>query len=253
MMYAYTHIKEEEKTKSIFKVLPLTRLLQVLSSNEFGYVKPALWDDPFENFLLQQEVEIADGSSYSLKRFTENTFGTCWTFNDNVDFSWRVYTAGHGAQIEVVVKELYDFLYELIADPKLKSFQIGKIQYHSWEEVKRKYESKTKLDLFEIIANFSLLTKRIEFEHEKEVRVILRYDESEKIKVVKLPFDGNRLIRKIIIDPRTSDDEFKNYCSIINKLGYNGHIEKSQLYSIPEMKLKFDNILNRKTGTNTKK
>jgi hypothetical protein len=252
MIFGYTHIKEEERFKSIFKVLPLTRFLEVLSSNEFGYVKPEKWDDPFENFLLQQEVEIADGSILSLKKFTENTYGTCWTFNDNVDFSWRVYTAGHGVQIEVEIKELCDFLHEQRVDPKLRSFQIGKIQYYSWEEIKRKYESKTRLDLLEFNANLSLLTKRIEFEHEKEIRVILRYGEPEGRMIVKLPFDCNRLIKKITIDPRTSDEEFKNFCSIIKKLGYEGHIEKSQLYSIPKLKLKFNNIVNKETGTNTK-
>jgi len=225
-------------------MLSLPRLFDHIESNLFSYVKPDLWDDPFENFFLQQNFQIADGTEFTLKRFGDLTYGTCWTFNDNSDFAWRVYTSGHGAQIEVNIQELKNFFDTLIPDENLKAFQIGKITYEKWEKIKSDYESKTNLSPLELWGNFSLLTKRIEFKHEEEVRVLIKYGNPDPDrKIIKLPFDFNKLVSRILLDPRISDDEALGYSNIIKKLGYNGKVEKSLLYSIPKLKLKFMNII----------
>jgi hypothetical protein len=87
----------------------------------------------------------------------------------------------------------------------------------------------------------SLFIKRREFEHEKEVRVILSTYNKEEKEYVEVDFDPNKVFREIVIDPRVTDEEFAQQRNCLVEHGYNGDkIRKSTLYDFHRVKLEVD-------------
>jgi hypothetical protein len=86
-----------------------------------------------------------------------------------------------------------------------------------------------------------LFQKRIEFSHEKEIRILIRYLDN-KDDILKLKISPNDLFDSMLFDPRFPIGEFEDYKNQIIQLGFKGNIEISSLYSIPKLNLKYDNI-----------
>ena len=51
-MKNYIDIDQKDYSKRIFRIFSTDRLIEMFEKNENVLVKPELWDDPFENFIL---------------------------------------------------------------------------------------------------------------------------------------------------------------------------------------------------------
>lgn len=78
----------------------------------------------------------------------------------------------------------------------------------------------------------TLSFKRLEFKHEKEVRILIQIRKPITEEVFLFEFDVNKIIKKIVLDPRLTSSEFDFLKRKIQKLGFEGKIDKSKLYQV---------------------
>jgi hypothetical protein len=80
----------------------------------------------------------------------------------------------------------------------------------------------------------SLLLKRDAFEHEQEVRLIYSEPQPERAKrrqVHTIKVDADALFSRVILDPRLTVPETKRLVASIERRGYHGPVEQSNLYA----------------------
>ena len=217
----------------IYRVMPILRLFDALQGNNLVLVKPQKWDDPFENALLKAPVIDSQGltASFSAK---DSIYGQCWTLHSETDAMWRIYSHDKfGVKIKSTPRKIHDAL--KAAFPKnweLHCF-IGKVKYLNQRDLLTTFDS---INLFRTdgsgIAE-SLLYKRKEFSHEKEVRLIYWTDKCVG-EFLKYSIDPNSVIEEIVFDPRTDINFVKAFTILIQKAGFNNKIAQSSLYNPPK-------------------
>jgi len=241
--YAYGNIKEKEKEKFIYRIIPYNGFIQILKTNRFAFLNPNKWDDPYEAILLRQKFKTNDDKMVSFEKIISHIYGSCWTFNYNTDFSWRVYAPKKdGVQIKIKIAKLYENYDYLKQNRDLVSFQIGKVKYLKFRKLREHYSGERKLNLLNFYTSGDLFVKRYNYRHEKEVRLLLNTKSISKTGVYSLPFDFNKLIESIMLDPRLNSWEIKNMKREIHERGFNKRIYRSSLYTPPKFDLKFTNI-----------
>ena len=168
----FINLDEAHLDKPVYRVLPFDRLLQSLVARELVLSKPKLWDDPFENALLKGAFRTQDGSRYSF--VAQNyVYGQCWTLHRETDAMWRIYSAAaKGVRVSSTPRKLLRALQD--HDPQFATSHcfIGRVTYQTKAEILRSLGNLRVLaDAGPAIAE-SLLFKRNEFRHEREVRLI---------------------------------------------------------------------------------
>ena len=81
----------DDLDRYVYRIISLKRLKELLLNEENVLVKPALWDDPFENFILNSKVRLKSGELATFG-FRDDFFGQCWTLNKASDAMWRIYS-----------------------------------------------------------------------------------------------------------------------------------------------------------------
>jgi hypothetical protein len=232
--------------KYVYRVFSLEKFLDIFAQdiNSLTLVKPRLWDDPFENFLLQNVAWADDGQGFKFDEICEKLHGQCWTLNEDTDFIWRVYSPNKdGIKVKVKIRTLIEnFIKPNNTKPDLCF--IGQVEYHPWNDIKKFYEdtsfSKLMADTSGHSIAYTLLLKRPEFQPENEIRVIY-WSESFYGKysdIIYLGVEPNKLFEEVTLDPRMDELRFISISKIIKKIGYTGPINQSTLYSFPELRLK---------------
>jgi hypothetical protein len=108
----FLNIDEKQKDKSIFRVISIKKLFELFENKENVLVKPTLWDDPFENFIMNSTGELEDGQMFSIG-FRDHFFGQCWTKTRESDAMWRIYSPDKKAvRIATTPRKLLRSLYD---------------------------------------------------------------------------------------------------------------------------------------------
>src|SRR5215211_4029195 len=82
----YIHLEPDDLDRKIYRVFSLERLLELISSKQNVLVKPLLWDDPFENFILRATAKYEGRNvHFEAKDFL---YGQCWSLNEESDAMW---------------------------------------------------------------------------------------------------------------------------------------------------------------------
>lgn len=202
-------------------------------------VKPKLWEDTFENFVLKSKLKFLDGSVITLDTH-ERLYGQCWTISNASDAMWRIYSHDKKSiRIRTTVGKLLSSLSIANANGAMKEACIGKVEYKSEAQImalaKKAFTRNAQMTFGSLFR--TLLVKRKAFEHEKEVRLIqLDWgNELPKNDIFSYEIDPHELITQIMIDPRTSYQDFEIMKDDIRKkTGYEGDIKRSLLYRLPE-------------------
>lgn len=149
---------------------------------------------------------------------------------------WRIYSQNKdGVRVTTTPRKLLNALKDSVGEyAELKCF-LGQVQY------KRKtalLESLKSIDLLSTdgsgIAE-SLLYKRVEFSHEKEVRLIYCGDDSKcSSDLCDFKIDPDSLFDRILFDPRMEDELKIAYKLAIAKKNCNVEIKRSALYDAPK-------------------
>lgn len=218
----------------IYRIFPISRFIQVLTTKTLTLVKPKKWDDPFENTLLSSTFLVGgEATSFAAK---ESVYGQCWTLHRETDAMWRIYSHGKdGVRVTTTPRKLLAALKEHVGmHANVKCF-IGKVQYAKKTNLKDIFE---KIDLMKTdgsgIAE-SLLYKRQEFAHEKEMRLIYAGDDNQcENDIFSFGINPNELFDRILFDPRMERSLQKAYMDTLKSLGCEVEVRRSTLYDPPK-------------------
>jgi hypothetical protein len=162
------------------------------------------------------------------------------------DAMWRIYSSDKmGIRVSTTIRKLFAGVCDTTVEfAKLKYF-IGKLEY----EDRSKIEQFIKTTSFGDLAfggqgdKFArtLCIKRPEFEHEKEVRLLIQ-DPEHKVHtdVLTLPFAYDSVLSEIVCDPRLDSATFDRLKKDFFGLGCSLPIGQSDLYKIDEMTIRLE-------------
>jgi len=219
--------------------MSIDRLIDMFDNHENTLVKPALWDDPFENFILNILVKSKDGS-ISKSPLRNRAYGQCWTKTTESDAIWRIYAPKHdGVKIRTTVKKLFNSLAQSQSKYSGISSYIGQVKYYTQKDISKLVNDRLgQRDKFKgsIGQARSLLFKRYAFEYEREIRLIfLQPNNESNSPLYSYRCDMLSLIDSITFDPRMKESVFNIYKKHIKELGFTGRIIHSGLYKTPNI------------------
>jgi hypothetical protein len=227
----YINLKDAELDKPVYRIMPIKRLLQCLEEKRLVLVPPRKWDDPFENYLLSARVKLSSGETGGMEEMRDKVYGQCWTQHRETDAMWRIYSSDtSGAKVKTSPRRLLDALKNTDSDSADVTCFIGKVQYMNQKDL---VSSLMGIDLFNSngsgIAK-SLLYKRREFSHEREVRLI---HTDGKGAIHPIPIDPSAAFDEIVFDPRMDAHLYGAYEAAVRAKGFGGRVAQSVLYKPP--------------------
>jgi hypothetical protein len=232
------NIHESKIDKPIYRIISLERLLELFVTKKNTLVKPKMWEDVFENFILKSSIRLRSGEIAEYN-YHDRMYGQCWTFQKASDAMWRIYSSDKkGLRIQTTIRKLTESLGN--AQPSLPDVRcrIGKVDYLSEKKLRQVADSTfddSGIGVDELFR--SLLVKRKAFVHESEVRALyVELDENLLSRdLYRYEIDPHYLIDQIMIDPRKSSEEFLMIKKNIQKTtGFRGEIKRSLLYTLPK-------------------
>ena len=127
----YLNLKDSDLKKYVYRTISYERLIELFESKENTLVKPKLWEDTFENFVLKAKLRVDDNKvvEYDVH---DRIYGQCWTLEKSSDAMWRIYSPDKKSiRIRTTVENLLDSMsMSLIDTPKCFN-SVGKVEYLS--------------------------------------------------------------------------------------------------------------------------
>lgn len=228
----------------MYKYIRIDYVLNMLETGKLRFDNIKKWEDVYENFVDKEDIQLLNFKHVDMP--TRVLYGQSWTTQEESDAMWRIYSnAGHAVRVMTVYPLLHKVVVEW--DEKHKDnpiwLTIDHVFYADENEINNWLLSNTPMNFwaFSELRQEGLFIKRKEFEHEKEVRVILSYDSKDENDYIALDFDPNLMFREIVIDPRVSEEEFiRQRDSLIDRGFDPAKIRKSTLYDFKKIKLDVD-------------
>lgn len=218
----------------IYKFMPLKYTLSMVQNNQLTINRISSWSDVYENYMLKQDYSLQDGTPIDVINQTAGIYGQCWTYLPESDAMWRIYSPSFDTiRIKTTVEKLYDALYQ--TDYNMADTYIGLVKYELQVDIDNNVRSLSPISsndfLKEVIKG--AFVKRMEFEHEKEVRIVRMLDSQKTLlsgAILQFPIPAD-FIDEFCIDPRADDDLVADLTSQLTSLGIPANkICKSQLY-----------------------
>lgn len=212
-MLRFVNITEDDflGSKLLYKHMPLENALRTLKNKSLWFANPATWTDPFEKRFL--EAKYTKGGKEKPFTWQGRVFCTCMTQTQSSEAYWNAYSRG-----EMVI-ELRIIREKLLEELKQQSTKydifIGKVEYMKTADIKKielkdipfAPPLKVAMNSPEFAARLFLL-KRIAFQYEDEVRIILLKKNKTQEMGIEMEYtcDNTDLIRSIVLDPRLGDN-----------------------------------------------
>jgi len=220
-------LPEDDQT-IVWKYLDLSKFLDLLLSRKLFMSRSDKFEDQYEGTFSEPTFEeikkIAENNSRFLdyyKSHREKIVISSWHINEYESFAmWQIFTKNNEG---LAIQSTLGKLKKALAPEKTIEQYIGEVNYIDYKKEYIPFE-----DTF-----FPFLFKRKSFQYEREVRIISDVT-SNDIKVndgLKIDIDINTMIEKIYIHPK-SENWYKNLVfQLMEQLGFNFKIEKSDLES----------------------
>lgn len=229
----------------MYKYIKLDYVLNMLETGKFRFDNIKKWEDVYENFVDKEDVNLLN-STKDGNMLGSTLFGQSWTTQEESDAMWRIYSnTGYVVRVMTVYPLLFHVLVEWMTDHKdtPTTITIDHVYYADENEINEWLLSNSPMNLWAFIElqEEGIFIKRREFEHEKEVRAILRSSKNDKREYIELNFDPHKVFREIVIDPRVSEDEFIRQRDCLVNRGFDmSKIRKSTLYDFKKVTLDID-------------
>ncbi|HZS62238.1 MAG TPA: hypothetical protein VFA43_23415 [Gemmatimonadaceae bacterium] len=244
----------------IYRIIPVCRFVQLLQSKHLALVRTTKWDDSFENFLLRAEgILDATNERIGLANMHDAMYAQCWTLTPESDAMWRIYSRRYssgcpgrtapdtpvdeiGIRIQTTVRKLFESVWDSNDPHRSLAYYIGRVGYVDERRIDDFMRSRlTEVLLLDATGKAqiqTLLVKRTEFEHEQEVRVIVRSEpDSRRLspdrELYLVPIDPAVMFTDVLIDPRASSAEVASIKAILKAAGFSGTANQSRLYARP--------------------
>lgn len=162
----------------IYRFLPFERFLEVLHKQQLAFISPTKWNDPFDNFLFKYNIENKSSS------FLNNLFIGCFTLNHHSQAYWKTYAnEGYSVRLKFNTRKLFDVILNL----KDRAWY-GELNYKREVEIVNIFKNTIGLkaaleqsSVNDVFLNVFTL-KRMPFEYEKEVRIIIEFSNLKKLR-----------------------------------------------------------------------
>ena len=230
--------KQPDKKSTIRRYMPIDRFKYLLESKKLWFSRADFLGDTFEGSYSKLNLELREQQYYSqlkealgknptLEKFLEavsrdkenarnSMFINCWQLNEYEDVGmWRAYIEeGKGIAIETTFERLTNSFQAVYEQPIVA----GIVEYSDYEKEIVKEE----------FLYSAFLTKRKEFEHEREVRAILwlpeyylekPFEKKDAPKGVEIPVELHDLVQRIIISPFAPAGFDKEISELASKYG----------------------------------
>ena len=191
--------------------MPLENALRTLNNKALWFANPATWPDPFERRFL--EATYMKGGKETTFNWIERVFCTCLTQTSSSEAFWNAYSKGEIVIEFRIIRE--KLLEELKRNATKYDIFIGKVEYMKSADIKKTaikdipFDPPLKVPSTkpEYAARLFLL-KRIAFQYEDEVRIILLKKNKTKENGIELNYgcENTDLISRIVLDPRLGDN-----------------------------------------------
>ena len=239
-------LKSYGKDRMLYRVMTLEQFIDMMLGRPDDVshlpvnrlVRPWMWEDPYEKLLLRDDMKKSLNS--------ECWFGQCWSVMEESDSIWRMISKNY-VQRCVKIKVSLDNLLESLReyDNSDSFFILDAIKYtgkkviddfaNYTEAINQIIKDNPEFEEEGLKILFSILfMKRIPFENEREVRLLVcDKTAKEKDKTWTYPFDVNKYVEEIVFDPWTKDYQLKLYKSLLDDIGVDNVKEKvrtSDLY-----------------------
>ncbi len=224
----------------IYKYIPVKYVAQMFRSKKLLIQQMNEWEDVYENYLLKQNFINKDGTPIDTQNVKESCYGQSWSKLKESDSMWRIYSPDKTA---IKVKTTAEKLLNLLIPMQFAEITIANVQYRPQQDIEKEFQqiqdNQTSIQKTESLINLirqSHLTKRSEFAHEEEVRIVtmLEVDRPKKFeKYLEIGFDPLVFFDELIIDPRADEITYNNSRDLLITLGADPKkISKSGLYSL---------------------
>ena len=221
-------ILPDDDTIIIWKYLDLSKFLEMLLSDRLFMSRSDKFEDQYEGTFSEPTYEeikkIAANNPKFLnyyKSHREKVVISSWHINEYESFAmWQIFTKNNEG---LAIQSTLGRLKKSLETERRTEQHIGQVNYIDYKKEFIPFED----------AFFLFLFKRKSFQYEREVRIISDVS-SENIKInegLKIDVDINQLIERIYIHPK-SENWYKNLViELVEKLGFDFTIEKSDLES----------------------
>lgn len=241
-------LTDADLDQPIYRIYDLNRFEALLASCQDALVNPAKWEDPFENFFLErtQVLDTVSGTCIPLNSLAKDWYGQCWSFHEETDAMWRIYSPNPKSQIGVKVsttcRRLFENLKRAGSTTPYLQFFVGRVTYKSQAEIESAMRHLTFTDIAiggqgEKFASL-LCFKRDSFQHEKELRLLYQDMPSPSQRgsngIFKISLDPNSLFDEVVLDPRQPDPDAATLATRLRAAGCHLPIRKSNLYETPK-------------------
>src|SRR5437870_2028601 len=76
---------------NLYRFIRLPRLRDLLRRQKLVLVRPILWEDPYENFLLQKPVRLEDGRIAHVHDLRDRIYAQSWCLTAESEAMWKSY------------------------------------------------------------------------------------------------------------------------------------------------------------------
>lgn len=239
-----------ELDRVIYRIFSARRFQDLVINRRNGLVAPRMWDDPMEDTYRSCYMDTAEGPRVQLSYIGARWYGQCWTYNRDSDAMWRIYSPDKsGVRVQTTLRRLFKPYIAAWGEEAAMQCYMGEVKYLSPEQILAHISENVWYDMM----NFAslpestiktMLMKRPEFEHEREVRLLhFKFGHSlpttpmPKETVVTYPFDINEVATEICFDPRMSEQDFLAEQTKYRLLGVRSKIVQSDLYKLRRFEL----------------
>jgi hypothetical protein len=183
--------------------------------------------------LLSAKIVLnTTGETGQMQSIRDRVYGQCWTLHRETDAMWRIYSSDKsGAKVKSTPRKLFAALKK--TDSKFGDVHcfVGRVLYKKQDELVATLKG---LNLFDPngsgIAE-SLMYKRREFSHEREIRLVYSGQSAD---VHAFTIDPNGLFDEVVFDPRMDIELYEAYKAAVRKKGFTNRIDQSVLYRPPQ-------------------
>lgn len=130
--------------KFLYRITTFERLFLMIKDKKNVLVRPSLWQDPYENFLLSGEGILPDGTKVSLKEIREKHYAQCWSNKEECDGLWKNFRTSKDLAVKIKVKShnLFNEFYDMTNDFHSLSYFIGEVTYLPEDDILEYFDQK---------------------------------------------------------------------------------------------------------------
>ncbi len=222
----------------IYRFFPRDRFFQLFEESQNALVRPTMWDDPFENAILDAAVRAKAGENGECG-YHEVVYGQSWTLAYASDAMWQIYSPNKDAiRVRTTVGKLLQSIRAESEDWTDAACFIGRVKYLKKSELREFCKTVFSAGLSKKAVARSLLVKRKAHKHENEVRLIFFELTNTKHPggVYKYGLDPLALIDQVMVDGRVSREEYLRVKAKIMRrtILKEQQVERSLLYQEPK-------------------